>query len=204
MESPAGTQAVEMVVVTIDPNFAATTLANKASVSSTTPDPSSGNNSDTVTQAVMRSADLSVVKTGPPSVTAGGVATFTFTVHNAGPSDAQDAFFADTIAPGATVVSVTGASSCQVGSRVGGCELGTVAAGATDLITADVAFDPGLTGTRTDTAEVGSLTPDPNPANDTWALNTPVTTSADLSITKAANPTPADGGWPGYLHPYGP
>ena len=184
-----------MVEVAIDPNFAATTLTNSASVTSTTPDPSSDNNSDTVTQDVMKSADLSVVKTGPPLVTAGGVGTFTFTVHNAGPSDAQDAFFADTIAPGATVVSVTGASSCQVGS-VGGCELGTLAAGATDVITADVAFDPGLTGTLTDTAGVGSLTPDPNPANDTWTLNTPVTTSAGLSITKAANPTPLTAGGP--------
>ena len=192
----AGTQAVQMVEVTIDPNFAATTLTNTASVTSTTPDPSSDNNSDSVTQDVLKSADLSVLKTGPPSVTAGGVATFTFTVHNAGPSDAQDAFIADTIAPGATVVSVTGASSCQVGSRVGGCELGTMAAGATDVITADVAFDPGLAGTRADTAEVGSLTPDPNPANDTSSLSTTVTTSADVSITKAANPTPLTAGGP--------
>jgi uncharacterized repeat protein (TIGR01451 family) len=185
-----GSNATVLVTVTVNPDVAAATLTDTATIASTTPDPSLDNNSATLVQNVTQSADLSVIKTGPPTAVAGGTGTYTLTVHNAGPSDAQSATVSDNIPPGITVISVTGPTGpCSRANGISNCPLGTIPAGATVTVTAVVAFDPGLSGSVTDTAEVGSLTPDPNPANDKSPLTTPVTTSADVSITKVALPT---------------
>ena len=63
-------------------------LSNTATVSSTTTDPVSGNNTATAPTAVTTSADLSITNSDSPDpVTAGTDLTYTLTVHTAGPSD---------------------------------------------------------------------------------------------------------------------
>ena len=71
-------------------------VENTATVSSSTPDPDPGNNSDTVRIPVDVAADLAVVKTGlPVAVRAGEPLVYTMIVTNAGPSAAQDVELAD-------------------------------------------------------------------------------------------------------------
>jgi len=53
---------------------------------------------------------------------------------------------------------------------------------------------PSEPGTLTNMATVSSQTHDPNTANNTSSVNTPVTGSADLSITKTDNPDPVTAG----------
>jgi uncharacterized repeat protein (TIGR01451 family) len=86
----------------------ATTLTNTASVSSTTADPDPTDNSDTATTTVTALADLSVVKTGPANVVAGGTVTYTLDVSNAGPSNAAALTVIDTLPAGVTFVSASG------------------------------------------------------------------------------------------------
>ena len=57
-------------------------------VSATTPDPNLANNTSSAITTVTASADLSIVKTGPATVTAAGSVTYSLVVANAGPSDA--------------------------------------------------------------------------------------------------------------------
>ncbi len=53
------------------PTFAGASIVNTATATSTTADPTPANNSATATLAVTRSADVSIVKTGPSTITAG-------------------------------------------------------------------------------------------------------------------------------------
>src|SRR5262245_13329880 len=66
-------------------------LTTSASVSSSTADPDSGNNTDSARSSLVRSADLSVTVTAPSSVVAGSPATYRVTLTNNGPSDVPSA-----------------------------------------------------------------------------------------------------------------
>ena len=71
-------------------------MTNTATISSTTPDPIPGNNGGTDTDTPLPSADLSVVKTdGSATYTAGTNVSYSLTVNNAGPSDAQTVALSD-------------------------------------------------------------------------------------------------------------
>ena len=73
-------------------------LTNTATVSSSTTDPNTANDTDTETTTVQARADLSITKDDTPDpVTAGGALSYTITVNNAGPSDAQAVTVNDTL-----------------------------------------------------------------------------------------------------------
>ncbi len=67
-----------------------------------------GNNSSSVSTTVTGLADLSVVKSGPPTVTAAGSVTYSLLVANAGPSDAVGVSVVDVLPAGVTFVSAGG------------------------------------------------------------------------------------------------
>src|SRR5207248_590336 len=70
------------LVVKVDPSRTVG-LSNTATVSSTTTDPNSANNSATETTGVAVSADLAIIKTdNTSSVPAGGTTTYNITVTN--------------------------------------------------------------------------------------------------------------------------
>jgi uncharacterized repeat protein (TIGR01451 family) len=65
-------------------------------------DPVLGNNSATDTDTLAPQADISVVKTGPPTVASGGPISYSLLVSNAGASDANAAAYSDFVPAGIT------------------------------------------------------------------------------------------------------
>ena len=180
-----GASTTFTVVVTA-PNQAAA-LTNTAAISSTTADPNSGNNSDTANTTVNASADLAITKAGPGTVTAAGNVSYTLTASNNGPSDAANVSLTDTLPAGVTFVSITpsnGGWTCNNAGNVSAtCTRATWAAGASTVFTLIVTAPP-QAGSLTNTVSITSTTADPNTGNNTDSVNTAVTASADLAVTK--------------------
>ena len=103
-----GASAPTITVVVTAP-AGSTTLTNAAAVSSTTADPDPSDNTDSVSTTVGAAADLSLRKTGPATIAAGANVTYTLVATNEGPDDADAVQVTDTLPPGVTFVSVSGA-----------------------------------------------------------------------------------------------
>jgi uncharacterized repeat protein (TIGR01451 family) len=90
---------------------------------------------------------LSIDKTADVSHAApGDVVTYTLTVRNTGPGDAQDVVVTDLLPPGTTFVSAS--PPCTLAARTVTCDLGTVPGGGSRAITIKVSVDP-VTGADT-------------------------------------------------------
>jgi len=161
--------------ITVGSGFPAPgTVTNTATVSSTTPDTVPGNNTATETTPVgTGTADLVVVKTGPGSVVQGTNATWWIVVRNQGPSDALSVVLTDATPPGLTYVSST--APCATGFP---CSLGTLAAGATVTVDVTFAIPSPYYGAipLVNRATVTSITPDPNPDDNTDTVESGVGT----------------------------
>ncbi len=173
----------------------ATIITNIVTVSSTTPDPTPGNNSATTTTTVGTSADLEVTKSGSPDpVTAGEDITYTINLTNLGPSDAQGVTLTDLIPAGTTFVYFAQDSgpafSCTVpttgGTGTVTCTTPTVDAGDSASFTLVVNVNAStLDGTViTNIVVVRSDTLDPVLTNNEASAKTTVGASADLGVTK--------------------
>ena len=175
------------LVVKVNPSRTAN-LSNTASVSSTTTDPTAGNNSATEATEVVTAADLSITKSDSPDpVVAGNNLTYTITVDSAGPSDALGVSVSDVLPAGTSFVSASAGGSHDAGTNTVTWELGTVAAAdAADVLTlvVKVASSVADNTSLSNTAEVSSDTTDPTPGNNSATEATVVNTAADLSITK--------------------
>jgi uncharacterized repeat protein (TIGR01451 family) len=163
------------------------TLTN--TVDATTPagyvETNPANNTATDTSAITASADLILTKSGPSGTTfAGGELTYTITLRNAGPSDAQTVSLTDTIPTNTTFVSLAPAPgyTCTTGPTVT-CTRAVLPPSATaDTFTLTVAVNrPTAPGTTiTNTATVTSTTPDPSGGNN--SATAPAITVAEVSI----------------------
>ena len=142
---------------------------------------------------VSTEANLSLTKTDnvDPAV-AGTNLTYTLTVTNGGPSDAQNVVVTDTLPAGVTLVSTSGCAEDPMG--VPTCTLGTLAGGGNDSYTVTVAIDPGTLGTITNSAQVTTDTDDPGFENDFADEDTLVIAETDLSVSKVASDDPATAG----------
>ena len=171
-------------------------LSNTASVTSSVADSNAANNSDTEATAVQTSADLSLTKTDSPDpVGVGEDLTYTLTLTNDGPSDAQNGVVTDTLPGGVTFVSATpSVGSCSRSGVTLTCTLGTVAAGATPSISVLVRPDAGSEGTITNSATVSSSTSDPDSGDRSPSADTTVEPRADVSISKTDGPDPVVAG----------
>ena len=191
----ATTTASFTFVVTVSTTVAGgTSIAQTASVSSTTGDPNSGNNSVTVNVPVADSAALSITNTpSPVPVQAGNTITFTQVVTNSGPSSATTAKLVDTLPANTTATSLTGPGgwTCTLGTLT--CTDPSLAPGTPATITFVVTVTAGTAaGTAINqTATVSSAVPDPNSANNTAVAADIVATAtqADLVTTNVASPT---------------
>ncbi|HHS97186.1 MAG TPA: DUF11 domain-containing protein [Chloroflexi bacterium] len=176
-----------------------------------TPDPDPTNNQATDFIAVTAVSDLRITKTaqgqvqapGQPGgtftrvsdrVTAGGLLTYTLTVHNLGPSTARNVLVEDHPSSWIVVQAATpGQGYCYTDPSEGlVCALGDLGPGGavTVRIVAEVPSSvPG--GTALDNlAMVRSDVFDPDNTNDYAANTTTVDAWADLSIEKTVQPTP--------------
>ena len=122
-------------------------------------------------------ADLSITKTGPASVTAGGAVAYQLAVANNGPSAAANVSVTDTLPAGVTFVSVNASNGGWTCSNAGNasvtCTRATWTSGASTTFTINVTA-PAQGGTMTNSATVSSNTPDPTPSNNTSSINTTV------------------------------
>lgn len=191
----SGATATVTVAGTVDPS-ATGSITNSATASSRTPDPVPADNTVELVTPIVESADLVVAKSASPSPAVPGAAIeYTITVGNAGPSTARSVTLSDPL-PGLTDVAVASSSgTCTVGATVE-CAIGTVPPGATVTVTIDGNVPADRTTPLSNTATASSSTPDPNGANDADTIVTPVAPSADLAITKTANPNPLVAGAP--------
>ena len=163
----SGGSAGASIVVEVDGGLAAgTQLTNSATSGGDQPDPDDGNNDDSETVEVERSADLSIDKSASHAQRAPGqLVTFTLSVENLGPSDATGVTVTDTLPAG------LGYESDDAGCDTSGlpeivCALGNLAAGATADVTIVARVDLAATAGQMlrNVAVIGATTPIPTAA----------------------------------------
>jgi uncharacterized repeat protein (TIGR01451 family) len=191
--------AVFTLTLAVNPSVTVgTIITNTATASSATTDPNPGNESGTATTTVAASsADLSVTKIGSPDpVTASTNLTYTITVNNAGPDNANVAGLSDTLPANTSFVSLAapGGWSCTT-PTVGAagtisCSNPSMAPGnAVFTLTVAVSATVGGGTVISNAATVTSLSSDPNTGNESDTEDTTVISPATLSGTKTASGT---------------
>jgi uncharacterized repeat protein (TIGR01451 family)/fimbrial isopeptide formation D2 family protein len=139
-------------------------LTNVVTVTSVTSDPTPENNVDDEPVTVLPSADLQITKTAhAAAVTAGKSVTYTLVVVNHGPSAAANTVVTDELPTGVTLATATPTAA---GTSTLVWSLGTVAAGGVQTLTVVVNTNGATPSVITNTARVGSDTPDPTPENN--------------------------------------
>ncbi|MEO7432027.1 MAG: hypothetical protein ABIR62_08380 [Dokdonella sp.] len=176
------------------------TLTNTASIDppAGVNDPDTDNNSSTVTTAIgASSANLSVQKLGPASVSPGANVTYTLTVTNAGPDTAINAVLNDPTPAGLTFVSAS--TPCAAGFP---CVLGDIVSGGSTIVMITFSVSLDAMGTIANTATIGSDTPDPVDINNVSTVTSTVIPvagiSADLRVTKSGPANATAGSTIGY------
>lgn len=176
----------------VDPSADGGILVNSATVTSDTPDPDTGNNTDQADTEILVSADVSVSKSaGAQTAVPGQAFHYTLAVANAGPSDARDATLVDAL-PASVLnpqFSTDGGATYRPWSSP--YQVGLLQAGERRNIVIRGMLSASASGLLVNTAVASSITPDPNLANNTDSAQTPILPSADLSIVKTASPSPA-------------
>jgi uncharacterized repeat protein (TIGR01451 family) len=153
--------------------------------------------------AFVEQADLSITKADSVDpVFAGDAVSYTITLTNAGPNDAADATWTDTLPAGTVFASLSqpGGWSCTTPAVGAGgtvtCSHGAFAPGSAVFVL-DVDTDPALaSGTVLEnTASASATTADPVPGNGSASETTTVVAQADLvlAIGDAPDPVPPGG-----------
>jgi uncharacterized repeat protein (TIGR01451 family) len=175
------------LVVRVNPTtIPGTIITNTPSVSSTSGDPNSTNNSATtnVTVASPSQSDVSIIKTASPEpVNQGTNLTYTLQVTNGGPAVAQGVIVTDPLPGEVTYTSsFTSQGSCAIAAGTVTCTLGSLSVGSTAVITINVnATTFSAAATSTNKASVTSTTSDPN-----------LTNNSSTSISTIQSPTAVD------------
>ncbi|MFD0590920.1 DUF6923 family protein [Paenibacillus sp. GCM10027627] len=165
-------------------------VTNTATVTSTTPDPDITNNTSTTTVPVSPSADVSIIKLADPNpVTPGQTLTYTLSVTNAGPSDAQNITVVDAVPAQLSNVQVSIDGGVIYHPWPGSISIPSLASGVTIEVLIRGTVNLSASGTISNTAIANSSTPDPNPTNNTSTIVTPVVPTADVSVVKTASAT---------------
>ena len=124
-------------------------VTNLATVSSDDLDPNPANNQASATINVQPLVDLGLTKVASnPAPAAGGPVSYTLTLTNSGPSPATAATITDPLPTGLSFVSATPSQgSCSASGQTVICNLGTLAAGGTALVTLTANVAPSAAGT---------------------------------------------------------
>jgi uncharacterized repeat protein (TIGR01451 family) len=169
----------------------ATTRSNTASVSSSSGDPNTGNNSSTATTTLTAAADLTISKSGPATASQGGEITYTITAGHAGGSSAANVSVTDALPPGVAFRSLSAPSGWTCTTPAVGqngtitCTRASFAFGQSGVFTLAGTVTAAVGAGLSNTATIASSTPDPNGANNSATTNATVTPPvSDLTITK--------------------
>ncbi|MCU1412831.1 MAG: hypothetical protein JWN80_171 [Microbacteriaceae bacterium] len=186
----------------------ATSADNTATVSATTFDPTTNNNTSSKTISVTTSADLAITKTANGTFTAGGTASWTLGVQNLGSSIARYPITVVDTLPTSGIDTTTAVGtgtdwSCTTGvltitctyNGPGGVGSG-LAIGSTPAITVTAAIPSNVTATISNSATVSSPTTDPVSSNNSSNTTTLVSSSTSLSTTKTLVTSPFVAGMP--------
>ena len=109
-------------------------------------------------------------------------------VGNNGPAAATNVTITDILPDSVTLVSATPSQgTCGQANNTVVCNLGTIPA--TDIANVNIVVIPSQTGTVNNQVTVSGDQDDPNTVNDSSAATTTIVPTADMSITKTANPS---------------
>ncbi len=165
---PAGTNANLQIIATVN---AIGSYTNTASIAGIQTDPSSVNNTSTITPVPVPITDLSVVKTvSNPTPNVGADVTFTITAGNSGPSAASEVIVNDVLPSGYTLVSST-PSIGSYDNGTGKWTIGSLSNGSN--ATLQIIATVNVVGSYANTATIGGNQTDLNSGNNS-ATNTPV------------------------------
>ncbi|MGO8747426.1 MAG: beta strand repeat-containing protein [Thermoguttaceae bacterium] len=141
--------------------------------------------SSTFTQTLPFNADVAVTASASSSSFAVGQNfTYTVTVVNNGPEAATGVALTDTLPAGVTLVSAGfNQGSCAIAGGTATWTLGNLADGAGATLTLIVTPTAAAGSTLTDTASVTTTTPEPNLANNTASVVTPLATVTPFVVT---------------------
>ncbi len=180
----AGAMVQYTLNVLVDPsaNFG---VSNSATVSSSTTEAAPGDESAQLDTGVVRSSLFALTKTDSVDpVMAGSNLTYTITLSNAGPSDADFVELADFLPVGVTFLSSSGClEEDENPPGVHLCLIDNVAAGDSTQYTITVAVELSAPSQLTNNVEVAPPELDAPPLA-TASETTAVITAADLSLTK--------------------
>ncbi len=196
---PGITSSTYTITVTLDQSLAeGTVLENTVTASASSPDPNDANDSAAASTTVTRDpsnlqADLSLDKTAPATVYAGGTLDYVLHVYNGGALDATGVTVVDDLPPEADFVSATpdqGSCAYDATRHRVTCDLGDLVNGAGSDVGVTVSV-PSLhvDETITNTASVSASEDDWNKGNNSDSASTLVTPSADLSVEKSGPST---------------
>jgi len=170
----AGSGNFSFIVATSPALADGATIAQPVSVSASSPEPNTANNTASTTTAVIRRVDVSVTKTGndpgPDGAFAQGESvTYTITVTNTGPSRASNVVLTDALPAGLSFSSVTpGGPTCTQSTGTVTCTWSTLDPSATQ----NVSITATITASQTQITNTASATraeTDTNAANDSDA-----------------------------------
>jgi uncharacterized repeat protein (TIGR01451 family) len=167
----AGQSAAITTTYNIPSNYVGTSITNTATVSTSSPESNTSNNSAAATTPISATgiADLSIGKTGPGTAHPNDVIDFTVTVSNNGPSTATSVVISDPAPAGLQFISNSGGCStpypCLIASLAPGNLVGITSR---YRVTAQ-------SGSVTNSASVTSSQSDPTPGNNS--------SSASISVT---------------------
>jgi len=170
-------------------------ITNTATISATTPDPNSSDNTATNTVTIQYGTDMNITKTidTNPAISDQNV-TYRLVVGNSGPMVAQNVTVVDELPTGYTNIqpSATG-WTCEVnGTKVTCNRDSNMSVGVSETISI-IAQVPHLSAivTHQNSATVSTITDDPISTNDTSTVTYDAyPDQADLGLTKTKSPTP--------------
>jgi uncharacterized repeat protein (TIGR01451 family) len=141
-------------------------IANIATVTSSTTDPTAANNSASASTTVQNRADVAIVTTSDADIyKPSSTVVYAVTVTQNGPSDALNVVVKDTLPPSSKAEYLFDTAGCSLSAGVLTCNLGTMAAGSVKSFNVHVRVK-GSAGQLTNSVSVTSDTFDPNAANN--------------------------------------
>ncbi len=186
--------ASEIVTVTVTAqDEGAPSFDNTATVATSTPESDDTNNDDTAPVVIDPLADVTVTKTSPANVDAGSDFDYTITVTNNGPSTAADVTLSDPLPGEVSFVSVAPSPACGELAGTVGCGFGSLASGASQVVTVTVTAQDDAAGPFDNTATVATSTPESDDTNNDDTAPVTIAALADVTVTKTA-PASVDAG----------